>query len=218
MTRTPRALPSRARLALSVAASSVLLAAGAAAAPAVMTSANAVADDGHRVVHQDARRDVLRYSYETDSSRPAPRDRATDIVRTVVDHRPDRLVVQARVRELSRSGYRLFIAEILTSEGKRFELTVDFSTKPIAARVTLTRFSSSADVECPGATWALTRSVNRVQASVPRSCLGDPGWVRVGLGVVASPRNLKSSWADDSRTKGKIGERHLVLGPRQPHA
>ena len=210
-------------------ATSALLAAGIAAAPALMTSANAAASpstssshqrgaaDGHRIVHLDARRDVLRFDYPSETSRPAPRDRATDIIKTVVDHRPHRLVVQSRVRQLSRSGYRLMVAEILTSEGKRYELVVDFSTKPIDSRISLRPSGSGQDVKCPGAAWSVNRSVNRVDASIPSSCLGDPGWVRVGLGVVASPRTLKTSWADDSRSRGQVGE-HLKLGPRQPRA
>lgn len=228
MTTTPSDTQSRARLALSVLASSALLAAGAAAAPALMTSANAASPattshqravvDGHRVVHLDARRDVLLFDYESETSKPAPRNRATDIVKTVVDHRPGRLVVQTRVRELSRSDYHLMIAEILTPAGKRFELLVDFSTKPIGPRISLTPFNSVRDVRCPDATWSVNPSVDRIEASVPNSCLGDPGWVRVGLGVVASPRDLKTSWADDSRTTGRIAEEHLKLGPRQPRA
>lgn len=229
MTTTPNDSQSRPRLALSVLATSALLVAGLAAAPALMTSANAAASptatsspqraaaDGHRVVHRDARRDVLRFEFPSETSRPAPRDRGTDIVRTVVDHRPQRLVVQSRVRELSRSGYRLMVAEILTPQGKPFELVVDFSTKPIDARISLRRSGSGQDVKCPGATWSLDRSVNRVDASIPSSCLGDPGWVRVGLGVVTSPRTLERSWADDSRTRAQVGE-HLRLGPRQPRA
>jgi len=225
MTTTPKDNQTRPRLAISMVATSALLAApiaaGIAAAPALMTSANAAASpstpSSHRIVHLDARRDVLRFDYPSETSRPAPRDRATDIIKTVVDHRPHRLVVQSRVRQLSRSGYRLMVAEILTSEGKRYELVVDFSTKPIDSRISLRPSGSGQDVKCPGAAWSVNRSVNRVDASIPSSCLGDPGWVRVGLGVVASPRTLKTSWADDSRSRGQVGE-HLKLGPRQPRA
>ena len=206
------------------------LAAGTASSPALASPAGAssspltTASDrlrergDHRVVHQDARGDVLRFAQESQASTPAPRDRTTDITTTVVDHRTRRLVVQSRVRHLSRSGYRLLIAEILTAEGKRYELVVDYSTTPIGSRVSLSRFGSGAAVRCPGATWSIDTAADRVGASVPTSCLGGPEWVRVGIALAAAPRDLKTSLADDSRSRGHVGEGHLRLGPRQPPA
>ena len=73
-------------------------------------------------------------------------------------------------------------------------------------------------MSCPEATWTVDRSANRVEGTVPTSCLGDPEWVRVGVGVVSAPLSLTTSSADDSRTKGRIGDDHLELGPVQPHA
>ena len=211
---TTRRTPSRTRPVLGALASSALLLAHAllAASPA------GAAGQAHRVVHRDARADVFLFPEGSETGQPAPGDRATDVVKTVVDHRADQLVVQTRVRQLSRAGYRLMIAEILASDGKRYQLVVDYSTKPISSRVSLTRFASDAEVSCPGATWTVDRSANRVEGSVPTSCLGDPEWVRVGVGVVSAPLSLTSSAADDSRTEGPIGEDHLELGPVQPHA
>ena len=127
-------------------------------------------------------------------------------------------MIQTRVRHLSRSGYRLMVAEILAPDGHRYDLQVDYSTTPIGPRLNLEGFTSGKDVKCPAATWSLHRSTNRITASVPTACLGDPRWVRVGLGLVAAPRDLKTSWADDSRVQGRVGDQHLDLGPRQHHA
>ena len=221
MTTNCRSSQSRARLALTALASSALLAAAGALAPALVTPANAAASPQpgeHRVVHRDPRHDVLRFDIKTEASRPAPRDRGSDIVRTVVDHQAEQVVLQARVRQLSRSGYRLMIAEILASDGRRYQLTVDYAAKPIGARVSLARFASSAEVSCPGATWSIDRSADRIDASVPTSCLGDPKWIRVGIAVIAAPHDLKTSLGDDSRTQGRVADEHLRLGPRQPRA
>jgi hypothetical protein len=217
MTTTHRSNHSRARFVLSALTSSALLAAGGTLAPALVTSASAT-EQTHRIVHRDARRDVLLFDSKSETSTPAPRDRATDIVTTVVDHRARRIVLESRARQVRRSGYRLMVAEILASDGKRYELVVDYSRKPIDSRISLERSHSAAEVECPGATWSIDPSVERVEAAVPNSCLGDPGWVRVGLALVAAPHNLKTSLADDSRTRGHVGDRHLELGPRQHRA
>jgi len=169
----------------------------------------------HWVVHEDARHDVLHFDVGSESSTPAPRERATDITRTVVDHRTDRLVVRARARHLVRTDHRLLVGEVMTSQGQRFTLVVDYSTQPIDSRVSLQRFSSGREVRCPGTSWSVSRRTDEVAASVPRSCLDQPRWVRVGLALSAAPRSLRSSWTDDSRTHGRVGDQHLRLGPRQ---
>lgn len=173
---------------------------------------------GHRIVHHDARHDVLRLTGASEKKTPAPRDRSTDITTTVVDHRVHRLLLRAHVRHLTRSGYRLMITEVLTSDGKRYDLVLDYSTTPIGPRVTFERFKSGQDVACSGVAWSVKRTSNRVAASVPTSCLGDPGWVRVGVGMIGARHDLKTSWVDDSRTRGHVSDQHLRLGPRQPQA
>ncbi len=186
--------------------------------PALTTSsAQRHHHESHRIVHRDARRDVVLVDQKTQTPTPAPDDRATDITKTLVDHGASRMVVHTRVRHLSRSGYRFLISEIRTSDGRHYELDLDYSAHPIGARVSLVR-SSGTDVSCPGATWTIKRSADRVDASIPNSCLGDPRWVRVGVALVGAPLDLKTSWADDSRAEGRIGDRHLKLGPRQPRA
>lgn len=227
---TQRSTQSRARLTFIALASTSLLAASATSATALETSAAPAASPAtssshqrqvpgnHRVVHRDARRDVVHFDVETEKKRPAPRNRTTDITTTVVDHQADQLTVQAQVRRLSRSGYRFMVSEILASDGKRYSLDVEYSTTLIAERVSLRRFSSGREVRCPDVTWSIDRSADQVAASVPTSCLGDPEWVRVGLALAYAPRDLRTSTADDSRTRGRIGDEHLRLGPRQHQA
>ena len=229
MTTLSRHCSARARLASTALVGAALLAASGAVAPALVSSSTAAAaavtssshqrlqQGAHRVVHHDPRRDVRRFDIRADTSRPAPRNRATDVVRTVVDHRAHQVVVQTRARQLSRSGYRLMVAQVRTSDGRRYELLVDYSTTPIGPRLSLEQTGSGRTVWCPAATWSLDRSDHRIRAAVPTRCLGRPGWVRVGVALVAAPRSLRTSLADDSRTRGHVGDR-LTLGPRQPRA
>ncbi len=205
--------------ALAAAAFTPILEASATAETPALTTASVQRHhhESHRVVHHDARGDVVLFNEKTEKRAPAPDDRATDITTTLVDHRAHRLVVHTRVRHLSRAGYRFLISEIRTSDGRHYELDLDYSAHPIGARVSLVR-SPGTDVRCPGASWAINRSANRVDASIPSSCLGDPRWVRVGVAMVGAPLDLETSWGDDSRAEGRIGDRHLKLGPRQPRA
>lgn len=200
-----------------VAACASFVALGALPAGAVSPTSEHRASDDHRVVHLDARRDVIRLDLETDAQAPAPLERPTDVTRTVVDHQADRVVLRVRVRDLSRTGYRLVVAEIVTSDGRRYEVDVDYSTKPIGPRISIIRFAGH-DVDCAGATWDIDRAADQVSAYVPTPCLNDPAWIRVGLGVVGATRDLTKSWADDSRVVGRVGEDQPRLGPRQHHA
>jgi len=169
----------------------------------------------HRIVHHDAPGDVVLFSEESQATTPAPHERTTDIIDTVVDHRTRRVVVSTHVRQLSRSEHRFMVSEILTSEGQRLELTVDYSTTPIGRRVSLQKLASGAEVSCGGASWSITPSSDRISATIPNACLGDPEWVRLGIALVSAPSDLDTSWADDSRSRGHVGDQHLELGPRQ---
>lgn len=173
------------------------------------------AQGDHRIVHHDSRHDVVEMDYPSETTKPAPHERASDITTTVVDHRHRRLVIHTELAGLRRSGYRMMVAEILTPHGRRFTLIVDYSAVPIDSRLRLERFASGRKVSCAGASWSLDGPAHRVDASLPASCLGDPSWVRVGVAVSAATHDLDTSWADDSRARGRIGDRHLRLGPRQ---
>lgn len=182
------------------------------------TSSSSEVPDDHRVVHLDARADVRRLDLETDKSSPDPGNRASDITKTVVDHQADQVFLQTRVRELKRSGYRLMIATLVVSDGRRFEFDVDYSLDPIGPRISLMKSKTGSEVECPDASWSIDRSRDRVTGTVPTSCLGDPAWIRVGIGIVGGSKDLRAGWADDSRTAGRLPELHPTLGPRQHRA
>jgi hypothetical protein len=52
---------------------------------------------------------------------------------------------------------------------------------------------------------------NKVTLGVPRKCLSQPRWVRVGAGIVAF--DDPSVFVDDAYLTGRIGDQ-LTLGPR----
>lgn len=210
---------SRSRLAKTstVAATGALLLASTLGAAVTAPADAAPAPVPHRVVHLDHSHDVVRFDFDTGHQTPEPRERATDITRTVVDYRAHRLSVAVNARALKRSGVRMMVAEIHNSDGRRYDLVVEYATKPIYKRVSLNR-GNGHEVRCPGATWSLDRSSNRIAASVPVSCIGKAPWVRVGVGLVSAPSDLKTTRIDDSRIRGIRNDENLTLGPRQPRA
>ncbi|MCH1867962.1 hypothetical protein [Nocardioides sp. CFH 31398] len=74
------------------------------------------------------------------------------------------------------------------------------------------------EVDCPGLQGNLLPAADRVTASVPRSCLGRPRWVRTGAAAFAVYEEFVLSYADDalrdSRTRSPVpfvGTRRLLL-------
>lgn len=210
----PSPEPFRATTRVGATALALLALTAPALAVAAASAAPADRDAAHRVVHRDAVRDVT--AFDRGEGEATSTNQATDIIRTVVDHRAERLTVSARLRAIQRTGYRLLVSEIRTREGGHFWLEVVYTRKTGEPHVSLD--SNRGSVECPGLTWALDRDRSRVLGSVPRSCLDDPGWVRVGVATFSAARNFSGWFIDDSRRDGSSGEDHLALGPRQPHA
>lgn len=172
----------------------------------------------HTVRHLDATRDVALFDPESrsDTPSPLPANRSTDIVSTVVQHRARRLAVRVELRNTARSGYRFVVAGLRTPADEHFDILLDYSRRPASGRVEVTG-SRGRPVSCPGRSWSLDPATAHVRVSVPRSCLGDPRWVRVGVGTTAVSRDFDSIRGDDSRRDG-LARNRLVLGPRQPHA
>jgi len=190
------------------------------AAPAFTAPAGAGAASpraAHRVVHRDAAADVLVWHVQDDSTTADPDNTSSDIVRTVVDHAAHRLAVRVELRQLARDHHRLVFTEIRSAARPTYQLTLDYSRTPIGPRITLEQ-GPGTRVPCPGATWSIDTTTETVSLSVPRSCLGGPAWVRVGVGTVGAPGGLAESWVDDSRRTGSVDADHVRLGPRQPHA
>jgi hypothetical protein len=110
---------------------------------------------------------------------PAPANRTVDIVRTVVDHGDDRMRVSVKFRELGRDPF-LFLGARVQTPRAEFDVAVQYlRRKPRVVGLV----NGSDVIECRGVSTSVYRSTRSITLSVPTSCLGDPRWVRVGLGA-----------------------------------
>lgn len=171
----------------------------------------------HRVVHDDTVGDVVVYRDGADVPSGRADHASADITRTVVDHRAHRLVVRATLADLRRrSGLRFMVVEVRTP-ARTYLATLDYGRTPTTPdRVDLTTFRGR-DVPCSGTSWRARSRTDVVRLSIPRSCLQDPAWVKVGVGVGHSTRDFGRLFADDSRLEATLRPSHLATGPRQPH-
>jgi hypothetical protein len=146
-----------------------------------------------RVVTEDAVGDVVSEPYDTsvsveatddppeevaDPFVPDPDNETSDITRTAVDHRTGVLKVTASFRDLRHTFHDSLVMRIRTPQ-RRWTVYVERSGKQ-----TLTAMSGRrSDSTCRGLRTTADLSTDRIDVKVPTSCIGDPRWVQVGLGV-----------------------------------
>ncbi len=152
---------------------------------------------------------------DLDNLVPAPDNTTADVVRTVVDHAASRLRVRIDLRELGRSRTYFAVLRVRTPTGT-FEVETDhLGRRP---QTDITRRSRA--VECPRLRAANDRAAARATITIPTSCLGDPRWVQVGVGVASVETGTTAEgaeeavvFADDAHRAGEIRDR-IALGPK----
>lgn len=169
----------------------------------------------------DASQVSIMFTEESDELvvTPAPDETATDITRTVVAHGRTRLAVTVHVRDLVLSTAPEAYLRVATPRGA-FQMSVT-KVPGSRARVRLERKNGRV-VECRALRAALDGDTNTVSVSLPTSCVGDPRWVQVGVGIVrvSEPTTHPEApgalvvFADDGHRDGDIRENDVAKGPR----
>lgn len=146
---------------------------------------------------------------------PTPDNLSADVVRTVVDHDVRRLRVRVDLRELGRERQYFAVLRVRTPTG-----TFEVETEHLGRRPTAELTRRGRSVECPRLRTVSDRASSRATVTVPASCLGDPRWVRVGVGVAVLTTATSAEGveevvvlADDAHRTGEIRDR-IALGPQ----
>jgi hypothetical protein len=189
----------------------------------------------------DARHDVSSFEVTFDSEmhchidrQPAPEDEKRDVTRLAVDHTTDALRVVVGLgavpRHDPRTGYELGIR---TPEGdysieagrKREGILYTHLTRvrtvPGSQDDGCPRSPEHTDAPCADLLGRTHDGSDRLTFVVPRACLGDPRWVRVGFrasGAVANgEESVFTMFVDAWRPRGGGGLGQLVpYGPKVP--
>jgi len=145
---------------------------------------------------------------------PAPDNTTTDVVRTTVDHTGSRLRIRIDLHELGDA--RLYFAgvRVRTPRGT-YEVEIDdLGRKP---KPELTRRGA---VECSRLRADTDAATARVVVTIPTTCLEDPRWVQVGVGVASGEMMTNADGAeeivvhgDDAHRAGDVRNR-IALGPK----
>ncbi|WGX98407.1 hypothetical protein [Nocardioides sp. L-11A] len=147
------------------------------------------------LVHTDPARDVVTASFSSDKEQVAPGERGIDIRKVRVSHGTDTLVIHLRTRgRLPRKGV-ILNAAVRTPGG-----TYDLAHLRFAGATESALVIGGTAVPCAG--FGAEQGRRTATFTVPTACIGDPAWVRVGVGVART--SGKRFYADDglSRTTG----------------
>ena len=112
-----------------------------------------------------------------------------DIVSVRTTHRAKTVVVVVRARDLASTN--VAGVQIRTAKGGRDYYLVGMAGGGMKM-VDLSRGANGRSLTCHGLRMAFKVAQHAVRAEIPRSCLGDPRWVRTGAMLMSSDTDLAS--------------------------
>jgi hypothetical protein len=149
------------------------------AAASALTMSTAAAADAGSWSHADPAGDVVAFD-ETPTGTPAPTREAGDVRRTSISHGSTRIGIKIKMRKHVKA-YSIFY--FFSTPNGRYELSR--MRLPGMSEVELRKGKSTKAISCSGITWTAVRSRGTMAVSIPRSCLGNPRWIKAGVGVAA---------------------------------
>ncbi|GAA4101875.1 hypothetical protein ACFFOS_17530 [Nocardioides kongjuensis] len=154
-----------------------------------------------RWTYDDAAGDVT-HTVETDTSLSivtAPEQENGDITQVAVDHRRAKLVVDVRTRTRITGSFMAGVG--IRTRGHHFLLMS--MRAPGMSSTDLMDFNSDGPSErCPGLKRRLVAAKTAIRFTIPRSCLDDPRWVRVGVTLSTLAMFTGESYDDDGLRTG----------------
>ena len=175
--------------------------------PLIPTAAQA-----NRYSFGDAAADVISIAPAATTGTPTPDRVAGDVISSTVNHKRRAVVMRLQYRDLAaETEVEVHLFAIRTNQMKRY-VTVYAAPASVQGKVLMTN-PHQKKVRCRIA-GGIDYTLNTVTVIVPRSCLGNPRWVRVGMaGIVPGATETDPYFVDDARTTGTIGN-DPAYGPK----
>jgi hypothetical protein len=154
--------------------------------------------------HTDPAKDVQKVDNASNEVTNVPDDKTADVVHLKVVHTVEHVRTTVRLRDLGRSW--IFVSELQTADKKYdvFGVRTGRHTQWTLAK------GNGRPITCDDLVGAQDRSANTVTVTVPDSCLGDPHWVKAGVGFAVMGKN-DDTFADDAQRTRHASERHLTM-------
>jgi hypothetical protein len=160
----------------------------------------------------DAAGDVASTVGQSDAYTPAPERVEGDVISSTVKHGARTVVMTLAYRDLADSAeVDEHVYFVHTNRMNRVVRLFANSSNP-GGKAVLTKVNGK-KVRC-NVRRHIDYNLNTAKVIVPRSCLGQPRWVKVGMGsVMFSAAGASGTvWVDDALSTGTNG--HPVYGPK----
>jgi hypothetical protein len=178
-----------------------------------LAMAPAAAAEARSITNIDQRGDVFSFD-ESENPTPEPGIVNGDILKTRLSHGINRVRVKVRFADLKRKGaFRGEYVRIRTNAGVRGSVSLyagpgDWQGFAQLNRNDGTHFGCSIG-------HSISYADNIVRLSVPRSCLDNPRWVRLGVGSFWYSADGSRVFADDALLDGKVHANYVTLSVRK---
>lgn len=135
-----------------------------------------------RWTHADSAHDVVTYDQDTDEPVTVPERTAGDVVLTTISHTRSKVVIRIRMRAVPRGDW-MAMAEVRTPRASYYLQQLTFGE---GRRFSISKVSGdrrdSGRVRCAAKSSRIDRTA--LVLSVPRSCLGNPRWIRASATTI----------------------------------
>jgi hypothetical protein len=166
---------------------------------------------------EDPRHDVQAVTHYGGSSQCGVDEATTakqpraDIRRLTVDHGPETIALSLSMKRVKRGdGDTSYLLRLRVPGGDRWNVRVSgqFTGEPVYVALLGTLapnacgevLPDSNPTPCTGLTGLVDPRLDRVEVSLPRACVGNPDWVRVGaesyVHIFADGHGSYASWTD----------------------
>jgi len=164
------------------------------------------------VTTNDATRDVVAANFDDASqNRPEPTREEGDTLSMRITHGTGAVRIRLEAAKLTRDPGQTatHVFALRTNEGTRADLSIYVDgSRWQGQRMLLVNDKMRT---CRGLRTHIDYRAGTVQVKIPRRCLSNPRWVRVGAGIATDSDS--QLYVDDVSRRGKVGH-ELALGPR----
>jgi hypothetical protein len=166
-----------------------------------------------KLVKRDARGDVLLLD-DTQTLTPQPAVKGIDVVKSVVKHTRKKVAVKVKMRDLGRLGATEFaeLSAVMETDRKPHSAFV-FKGGSGPTGFELVRGKKT--IKCRGAKKKFSAAKDVVRMSLPRSCVGNPRWIRVTVAVFATNTDFPNEiLVEDGLRQGINRKGTLRISPK----
>lgn len=134
---------------------------------------------------RDTSGDALSFAEgDIDNAVMDPAHTDADITKSWVNHTDGRVNIKVKLRDLTSIGsgeFRQLYADIKTNKNHQAAITYKFGGEKTGFALV----RGKKEIRCRGVRNTISPSLNIIKISVPRSCLGKPTWVKVGMAALS---------------------------------